>query len=66
MNTASFVKTLRKEPSTFSYILLMNRSRVHTSKLTRAFLEVEYLKEVDVALKGESCEIVFIMTMPET
>ena len=58
--------TLRKEPSTFSCILVKYRSRVHIAKLTRAFLEVEYLKEVVVRSKGESSEIVFTMTMLET
>ena len=41
-------------------------SRVHTYKVTRAFLEVKYLKEVAVTSKGESSEIVFIMTVLET
>ena len=42
------------------------RSRVHISKLTGTFLEVEYLKEVVVRSKGESSEIVFIMDVLET
>ena len=41
-------------------------SRVHTYKLIRAFLEVEYLKEMAVTSKGESSEVVFIMTELET
>ena len=41
-------------------------SRVHTYKVTRAFLEVKYLKEVAVTSKGESSDIVFIMTELET
>ena len=57
---------MRKETSTFSCILVKYRSRVHISKLTRAFLEVEYLKEVVVRSKGESSEIVFTMTVLET
>ena len=39
MNSNSFVSLLKKEPSTFSRVLMMDRSRVHTSKMTRAFLE---------------------------
>ena len=66
MNTVSFVKTLRKEPSTFLCILLMHRLRVHTPKLTEAFLKVEYPKEVVVSSKGESSEIVFTITELET
>ena len=41
-------------------------SRVHTYKVTRAFLEVKYLKEVAATSKGESSDIVFIMTELET
>ena len=41
-------------------------SRVHTYKLTRAFLEVEYLKEMAVTSKGESSEVVFMMTELES
>ena len=59
-------RALRKESSTFSCILLMHRLRVHTPKLTEAFLKVEYLKEVVVRSKGESSEIVFTMTELET
>ena len=63
MNTVSLVKT--KEGALH---LLMHPTdlRVHTYKLTRAFLEVEYLKEVVVRSKGESSEIVFIMDVLET
>ena len=51
INSISSVSLLKKEPSTFLLILMMDRLRVHTSKKTRAFLEAVAVRTFLLSLR---------------